>query len=584
MKRFNVNNIISTSCFSLFNLLFLLNHFSLWGCVYVALTTAYYIVRINIVGRKRENFGLTEWLGVYVGAMFADFIIVYGLEQNVFESIPYINDTLISNIVTTVIIALIVVPFIELFNRFGKTINRAGFYIKNILLCIFSIVVPCFYIDWQSVQYIVLFVLVIIATGIYIDIINRKNEETTYGFSAAKTILVLFMFCSVFYTEFAIKIVGIFYNLPALSLSPWYYYAGAELLLFGGVLCSYIWSYESCDISKDVKVYIAMIFAIPAYIIFTSFYTSFTVIFVLIYAFVNIVFLFPIKQDRFLTLFGYKFSIASVKYLSVLSLSMLLPVSFYYGWLLQMSCVFIATIVICAMESSYSSKTEAKFAMLNSKTFWHFIVISLAVFSICRLYLNGGNWRSYTAVSISVIIATIALIALNQKNRLKKSGHIIMKSLTCVSILVFMIFISGKTVIDVNTLRTETKSGVRYSVKIDSPDNFCSGKYYWLGESEQYFEFINEIEITLPQQNGIVCFEVQLEDGTEVYFTKCFFDRTQYCNIKVGMPIIELVQRDNRSESSFTETDNENVSKTVEETSEYDYYDEYSNPSQDISS
>ncbi len=551
MKDKKIESVLSTLCFSVFNVFFLAQHFSVWGCVYTLLTIAYYITRINVVGEKHEHHGVSSWLGTYLGAMFANFIIIYGFELNVFETIPYIGENHMQYGIAVALIFIIGLIIIKLFDKFGQHVSKFQFWVKNILLGILACTTSSLFIDWDPVA-LVIFVYTAIFIGICVDFIGRKSNETTRGFYAARTILVLFIVLSVFYSELAVNVVNVFYNIVAFDFAPWYYYIGALFVLVTCAIHSYLCKgdEENFD-SRNLRVYCALIFAVIAMLVFPTFYTTFSLLFVLVYLVVNMLFLFPIIDDRWFSLFNIDISVLTLKYILILIMSLILPIAFFYGWILQMVCVFITIVGILIMEFVISTRISGNRSILKEPFFWYYILLAVTILSCVCAYFECNNWIIYASILLASGVAAMALIAVEHKNILQPKNHIIMKSIIVVFGAVFMMCTVNQTNIDVTATVVETSENTtpQISVDISANEHAFSGSCSMLETGEGLFDISkvydisdnNQGEISFLLKNGVVIVYLTDDNGVGTLYYRWFFSKECYESINVGAPNIGTV-------------------------------------------
>ncbi len=544
MKDKKIESVLSTLCFSLFNVFFLMQHFSLWGCIYTLLTIAYYIVRINVVGGKHGHYGVSEWLGTYFGAMFANFILAYGFELNVFEFLPQIGENHMQYGIVSIIVLAIGLLIIKLFDKFGQYVSKVQFWIKNILLGILACVISSLFVNWDLAA-LVVFVYTIVFLGIFVDFIGRKNNETTRGFYAARMILMLFIVLSAFYSELAVSVVDVFYNIVAFDYAPWYYYIGVLFVLITCAVHSYLCRSEdeSFD-SRNLRVYCALIFAVVALLVFTAFYTTFTLVFVLEYLVINMLFLFPIIDDRWVSLFNVDVSTLTLKYVVLLIMSLLLPIAFFYGWILQMAVVFIAVIGIFIMEFVVSTRITGNRSVLKEPFFWHYALLTITILSLVCAFLECNNWVVYVSVLLSYIVSMIALITVEHKNILQPKAHIILKSVIIAFGAIFMICAVNQTNIDVSATIVDTDETTPDIIAIDiqANENSFSGVCAMLEPGEDLFDISKVYDIsdddyndaTFLLKNGIVIVSLTDTNGTKTIYYKWFFSKECYEKVIVG--------------------------------------------------
>lgn len=551
MNRKTLTNAVSTAAFSLVNILFLLSHFSYWGCACVAAIVLFYVIKINVLGRSRENYGITEWLGTYLGALGIDCIFILALEEKLFETPPQLLEPEESAVITSLVVLGIGSVILRLFHVNGISLSKPQFYIKNILLGVMAVVLSSIFIEWEF-NSIIYFVVAIVLFGIAIDAFAQHKSYTTAGFTSAYFILVIFILATSQYGDFAISLVSRMMNYVAFGYAEWYYYVGAALLFLACALHSHILNSESNLAGYDVRVYIWLISASFMMWFLNAFYTPYNPIFLIIYGVVNVVFLFPNHSEKKITFFGFKFSSITLKYAFVLAISLLLPIAFYYGWLLQAVCVLISAIGLCVVGSKHENNKTSKIStVFENDYFWYYLLASCAVYSAVTVFVKSNFAGNYIMIAFAAVLAVFASIALMQTNSLSPKHHYIMQGVVIIAACLFMLFGTNQAefVFEIG-FDTEKLEGVEYSVitvDVECDGNDFDGEYYWTSNPDERFE-INEDSDTvkIPYQNGCLKIELETEDGVSAEFTRFFFDTSDYFVIDVG----DIIELDNKKSSS----------------------------------
>lgn len=539
MNHKTITNAVSTLAFSLINILFLLCHFSYWGCASVAAIMLFYVIKVNVLGRKNETYGITEWLGTYLGGLAIDAMFILALEEKLFETTePRFfgeDETLVYGALAVLIIGSI---FLRAFHVNGISISKPQFYMKNILLAVITVVTSGFFIEWEF-NSIIYFVLAIVVAGMMIDAFAQHKTFITSGFISAYLILLVFVVACSQYGNFAISLVDRMMNYALFGCAEWYYYIGAALLFFGCALHSHMLNKDSRIAIYDVRVYIWLISASLMIWFLNIFYTPYNPVFLIIYGAVNIVFLFPNHAEKKVTFFGYALSSLTLKYSFVLVLSMVLPISFYYGWLLEAVCVFVAGIGLCAVGSKHeNNKQISKITFVfENAYFWYYLLVSCAVFSAVVAFVKSNFVGNYVMIAFATVFAVFASIALTQTNRLSPKVHYIMQGVVVVSTCLFMIFSVNQANFDLALeIETERFEGEEYrvvSINAECENDDFSGECYWTSDPETCFE-LGDDELKIPYQNGCLKILLKTDKGVSAEYTRFFFDVSEYEPIEVG--------------------------------------------------
>lgn len=538
MNQKTITNAVSTAAFSLVNILFLVRHFSYWGCASVAAILLFYVVKINVLGGKRENFGITEWLGTYLGGLAVDCIFILALEEKLFETSPYFADLQIDLVISTVFVLVIGSIILRVINKKGASISKPRFYIKNILLAVMSITVCKFYIEWEF-NSIIYFVVAIVLFGVAVDAFAQHKSFTKSGFLSAYIVLLVFMLFCMLYGDFAISLVDRMMNYAAFGVAEWYYYAGAAFVFLGCAVHSHIINMSSKEACYDIRVYIWLISASLMMMVLNLFYTSYNPIFLIVYGIVNIIFLYPNHSEMKVDFFGFKVTFITLKYVPVLAMSVVLPIAFYYGWLLRAVCVLLSLIGLCAVCSKYESKKiqDGVEYIFQNSFFWYYLLVSCALFAGVTAFEKCNFAGNYVMIIFAVALAVFGSVVLLQTNRFSPKAHPIMQGVVVSAACVFMLFGVDNAGVDFNIQRdTMTVEGMEISavsLEIDCEDDF-EGECYWTMNS-----FVNKFnsdddKILIPVQNGALKIFVETENGVSAECTRFFFDSGDYEKIIVG--------------------------------------------------
>lgn len=545
--------IFSTVCFTLINVLFLLNHFSPWACLAAGLTVLFYFLKVNLIGRKHTDKTISDYLGTYIGAMLLDMVAILGLEEGIIDKAP---KSFLSIPTYAIIVPILIlgagIGVMAGFNSVRGTYNCPQFYIKNTILLGLFVGVPYFFVDWNFMS-IFTFAAVIVFAGAFIDLMPHSNRDYAGGFFTSCALMLIFNILCALYGDLAVRIVDIFTNYAALNAAPWYNYLIVIVLLAACALYSFISVRKEEESAKSIRTYLLLI-SVAAYMwISGKVSTKYDFIFLLILTAVNFAFTVVEHRERNIIIFGAKVSSVNLKYCVFLIIALLFPVAFFYGWLLIHICITVLAVCVVAIyaahvEKQYKSLDFSSNDPIKTFAFWQLILSAAAVIALMIVYLKCNFAANYVLVCLIYAFATICLIGLNCKNKLKPKNHYLMRIIVAVFAIMCMVFTVNQAKIKF-TYKADNKISEKYGIDAEkveetkeitfgakSKKTKVTGYWYWADNKENVTPLSTDKKVknTAQMKNGLLYIVAEDENGVCAQSSRWFFDNELVMKKNVG--------------------------------------------------
>ncbi len=550
MKSKNVETIFSTICFALLNILFLLSYYSLSGLIATAVTTLFYVLRINFVCYKNDDKnrnGSTGWLGVYLGAFLINALFIVLFKYRVFDNIPKpsinFDDTSAFFIIVGLIVMLIVFKNLSEVNEFSFK-----FFLKYILLSISSILLSIILIKWSALYALILFNISVVGVALIIDCINMKSSYFYYssGFIYARFFLLLFNILLFLYPKYGLHIVKMFINPHFYLYAPWYMYAIACSIILVCAVCVQLQQISRNSKSVEIRVYLYMLSCAILMYITHTYSTAYNSIFVLIHILIGIVYLLFPHKDSIKTFFSNDCSVITLSFTALLIASLLLPVFCYHGVLLQYAIVCVTIFGIYAFYTFYE-KTD-KDTPVHSWLFWQFIITMAAIFAGVVSYTRYNFSGNHITITFVYIITTLAFTIINCENKLLPKNHIRMRIIIAVAAILFICLgvdgskvkvnisvdnaISSKE--EVNPEQVKETGKINITVDSKNAENvkaYC----YWLNDESKTFQLTigTEKPNAIDFKNDQLRIVIKDENGIVSTKSRWFFDKSHHKVVEV---------------------------------------------------
>jgi len=505
------------------------------GCICVLLTVAFYFFSVNrIVNRTNANVkcGISELLGVYLGAFGMDVFAILAFEAKIFEApsraLKLNGDTILRFIfIVAEIIALKVI------NEKISIYNRIWYYIRYVVLFLATVFITSFIIGLGKGE-VVVFVAVIVLTALIVDSMNKANTRGgNYGFIWACVMMISFNVLNYLYKDFSLYLVDLVYNFKTYDFSPWYINVIAICLLLICAIAAYLLKDKKQSTSHNVRIYVSMMASIIMMWILNNLSTEYDMMFLVFIVIANLVFLVYRTNERSREFFGFECSVVSIEFIGILVLILLLPVSLYFGWLYQHICVCVGVIGGFGFYTIYSLK-KGDGAVVPHKTwlFWQFVLTIMAVYTCVVAYSKSNFTGNYLAIIFAYVITTFAFAIISYENKLNKINHSTMRIVIAAAAIIFMFFAPNQSDISIK-FSVDNKISEAHDVKAKAvgetgkikleidydEDSDLKVYYYWTDSNDK----ITELELKEDEPNYIKlqngCLNVVCEDENGVVTT-----------------------------------------------------------------
>ena len=555
------STLFPTICFSILNALLLINRFSILGSIFTLAVIIYYFVRIEFVGSKNfkdsEN-GISHWLSEFIGPLALNFIAINAFHNNIFAEKPTLNGIHNSGDVSLAI-CLLIGGYILLLILCKNWISGKKFlyYGKFVYIIGLTLWISSVLINWE-VYSLLPILSVVAAISLFCDLICTKenNIKCNAGFAWCTILFVVFNILNIFYPSFSIKIVDLLYNFNFSNLSPWYVSLIAIVLLSICAINYYLTKMNKRIHCIDVHIYLSIISYISLLWILNSISTKYDILFITILTVLNIVFIFHKFYESDCFIFDIEFSDVTFKYIGFILLSILLPISFYFGWVLKCICIYVLGIAIFNFYEIFNLKKQDSDVIPPHKSwyFWQFILTMITVYSFITVYINSNFAGGYILIGFVYIFTSIAFAILSFKNKLMPKNHYAMRIIISLSVIVFLLLSVNQFALSVdikidnkisnqNEVSQEVvgETGKINIVIKEAKKQELEAYYYWEDSKEAVSSLSTDgKENAIEFKNG--CLHIVLEDqnGATSSITRWFYDD----DLKIDKSVIKNVIED----------------------------------------
>lgn len=551
MKSKNIEIIFSTACFALLNVLFLISYYSVGGLMATAVTALFYFFRINYIGYKNndkdQRKGVAEWLGVYLGAFAINALFVVAFKNELFAASKP-NIELEGSAIFTIVLTVALLIALKKLSENGRYYYNFQFYLKYIVLFAGMTLISYMLLAWNSFT-VVAFNFSIVAIAFILDCINVKNLYASHntGFVYARLFLLIFNVMLFMYPGFGAGIVKMFINPKVYLHAPWYMYAIACAVMLICAVCVHLQKITQSSKSVDVRIYLYMASCAALMYLVHTYSTNYDLIFILIHALAGIAYILLQHKEPIKSFFGMECSATTLSFAGLMILSLLLPVTCYYGVLLQYSIICITVLGIYAFYALYEKGDKGSPA--KTWLFWQFIVTMTAVFAGVVSYSNYNFTGNYVIIAFVYVIATLAFAIINCENKLLPKNHTVMRVIIAASAILFICLgIDGSKVkVTISVDNAISASGEvsaedvnesrKVFITVDGKDDENTQAYcYWTtSESKVKQLAVGEDEKnTVGFRNGCLRIVIKDENGVVTTKTRWFFDKSLVEAVGVG--------------------------------------------------
>lgn len=552
----------------MFNIVYYLFNFSKWGAIPLILTLLYYFLRVNnqekaeveeaaeeatateaaietaeeatteavveagaaeevIAEEKRAEHTLSEWIGVYLGALIIDIFFIRMCYEGIIPSVPNI---LSSNNFIHVIIILIV-ELIVLLNLNKPNSGKYGVCVFLKYIILFGTTVGCSYnfIRWSEASVVFALIsvfLVSLAVELFVNSFNARQKCAI--FSWTMTLCILFNLANWLYPDFSISLVRWICNISLRLQYRWYIAIIPIILSILGIILSIILRQTGEAKASDTKLYILSLFVTIFFWIITSFVTKYNIVFILIYSIANCIFLASGKNDKSVNVLGIDLSRSNIYCVIVMSLTSGLPISFYLGTVLQYSVIACIVLFIALQYGNYKSKskkTEGQEEEVGTPDrphqkwfFWQVLITLFAVYAIVIVTVTNRFMGNYIFIAALYLLATMANIIISIQNTMLPKNHSVARVFIAIPVIAVFFFCTERSAISID-----------YNV-----DNKISSSEGLSNES--------------VQESGDILLSIDIEkEGVEIKkaYYYWFQDNTKLTKLKVGENQMNVIEPKN---------------------------------------
>ena len=464
-KKLNEKTIISSIIFIIIDLIYLISHFTWWGCIPVAICILYYFLKADHIQTAEEaaEQGISAWWGMYIGSTCLCMFVISALFFGFFPVDLSIGEMLSGSVVTILVVlgsSLI-----------GLLLSRS--YQQTILKCLLRYVIvlgSMFYVLYFVMHFqftdLIYGMVALLFASFYIEFCinghNEKNSVISFNF-----LLLSWLFLGVLclmQSSFVARIVtyanygfsgwtgenllDVTVNgateatpfLPTAFFSTGHILAGALLFAAGGAI-SFFRRKDTEKEALDVRVYISLAAFLFLLLALRQHSTTYNNIFLLLYMIDNIIFIgvnvkpTPIGQIWQLP----TITLENVKFLFHSLFLVLLPITYYHGAALKFLCVILGILGIFQFwkHDLDQDQKDENVPFWKRKGFWLYLIGVTAVFAAISVWKGNGTARNYSIVGLIVLLSVVVFAITDfQNSRMYKSRHI---STMIVSILVILV-------------------------------------------------------------------------------------------------------------------------------------------------
>lgn len=524
----------ATVIFSIFNLLFLCAHFSIWGCITVVMTSAYYFIRINL--KNEEHLTLSEVAGDYIGGMaLAAVLLLF------FESEGYVNMAANDNfpmIILVVMIALVII-FALCKNR---TMNYAVNAVWRYLIALAAAVISSLAMNgWKEPDKIISIAITCVAVTFLLECIAYNVSPSYLSPFVFMSIIFLVMvlmqcFSNSVFEEIMLRI----YYFCRLDGVKWYNFVLVLLLLGFGIVKKYFFGVFEEE-KTDEKVYIALLSGYLIYCTIQKFSTEYDFAFVVLTVISNALFIATTAFEKYV-----KKSDSNCAYIGVLAIIHILPIAFFYGWgmrFVSLSVAVVGSYIFCTRYNAENKEKNEKKAY-ETWGLWQFVVSVAAVYGIVVTLEKCNFIGNYFLIAFLYLMFTFGMLILNMQNQRRTTTNAPAKIIMSILAVLLLCFTTNQSKIKVsyeveNKISSETevkeenleKTGIlklsinNKSKKVNIRNSYC----YWSNDADniEYLGTENNATYEIALRNGCLCVVCEDTEGIVSTSSRWFYNATK---------------------------------------------------------
>ena len=549
MKNKTLEIIISTVIFSLLNVVYFLFNFSKWGAIPLVLTLGYYFLRINNKGK--DGYTLSEWIGVYFGALLVDMFLIKACYSSIIPSKPVLPST---NSMTWAII-LLIAEVIVLLNLNKHIDLKYGIAVFLKYAILYGVTIGCSYIfiKWNDAKIVFALFPILFFTLLFELFINKYNRSHCFSiFRWTMSLCVLFNLTNCLYPDYSISMVKWISNI-SLNLHFKWYVAIILLTLFAfGIGATVVLRQKNKSKASDTQVFLMLFFTTLFFWVTSSLVTKYNFVFIVLFFIANAIYLTFNLKSKNMNAFGVLLSTNNIQYSIVLAILIGLPIAFYYGTIIQYFILASISLFIIFQYSTFKTKgdeEEEEDEYINKQNrphnkwfFWQVILSMFAIYAIVVTTIRCRYVWNYIFIGIVYALATGAFYIINIQNSLKPKNHCIMRMVISFPVILIFLFSINQSSINTiykidnaisvseNVSQDKVQESGTISLKVDVKNEkakITKAYYYWSQDKENIVEVKlgEEQQNTIELRNDCLCFVCESESGMIYTDRHWFFNR-----------------------------------------------------------
>ncbi len=558
MKTKTPDSLFSTVCFALLNILLLAFNFSVWGCIPVAATVVYLLIRLHgMTTLDDSQCSITAWLGEYIGVTVLDAVLIYACERNIFKS------GLVHEFESPMIWAVIIMAAGFCVSRFILN-SYADLYAYRYILRYITVAAGAVGSSFLCIKWnltaIVCIGVIAVAVALIVDMLAPPRSASGYHWLCV--VSIVFALCAIAYPQFTCELVDMVFNYRAHTAAPIpAYIAVAALFAVCAVQLS-VTKKPKADTGAAARVYVFLAATTVMWMLTELVSTPYDAVFLLLMLAVQLLFLLGQRADRTVTVGGVALPVLTLQHVVLSAMMLVLPVMFYYGLVWEYGVAMVATLGIYIFYAVTTTKKADAVPVYKTWLFWQLILTAALVYGMVVAYNQCHFASGYVFLLLVYVAATLALLTLNIENKQLKKNHSAMRIAIAAAMSLVLIFaadqvhttvtyevdnaLSSKAQLDPATVgETDT---ITVTVKKDKDNPLKKCYAYWTDDKETIIAVSSDKDAdnVLPFRDGALCVVCEYESGVITTDTQWFYDADHMAKaIHVGSPRFPIGGHDN---------------------------------------
>ncbi len=446
MYKFNEKTLTASIIFLVINALFLLTHFTWWGCIPVVALALYYYLRkehIQSAGEDESKQGIAAWVSMYIGSTTVSVIIISALYTGFLsaDGFAVITDNSAELRVPLFIMAATFVIGLIIANRIKKTLITRLIRYALLLGASYLILHLTMGFLLRNLVYGMIAILIVsLGTEYCVYAHNKKNDVILYVFLLVAFLIVGF-FC-LLRSEYVHRLV----NYCVYSLGGWnghslmdtlkngatestplvvvgrlpggHLLVGALFFSAGGVF-SFIRRKNRLEEAEiDVRVYTALASFLLLVLALRRHSTENNLVFVVLF-FAYTLFGIGFKRDATYISKASNIKLVdlnNIEYIIENIIIVLCPITYFHGSFIRFLC--LAALVVGAIQFWRKSIATPgdNVDFWKRRSFWTYLTCVTAVYASVSIWKGNGELRDYLIVIVVLLIDIVTSVITNLQN------------------------------------------------------------------------------------------------------------------------------------------------------------------------